>query len=307
MSTRMKKAICFIRYSDIQENTSCSDGPVVPAAGSGILGEVYRLVDVLQAERVFIVEGEKDVETLRSLGLTATTNSGGAGKWRPEFAEHFQGKEVAIFPDNDEPERKHIQRVARALGGNARSVKVVPLPGLEEHGDVSDFVAKVRDRENARRLLVAAIADAPEWKPPTTSARPIGSERCPILPDAAWYGHSREFREIVGPSTEASSNYHLASFYLAVGASLGRSVYVDRAGRQYPNIFTVLVGKSGGARKSTALRFGIDLARALDDTVGWLAASIREGGLFSTWRRSAKDRNRLPTCEQSSVSLNCAH
>ena len=42
---------------------------------------LYRLPEVIQAvkagETVFICEGEKDVDRLRSLGLTATTNAGG--------------------------------------------------------------------------------------------------------------------------------------------------------------------------------------------------------------------------------------
>jgi hypothetical protein len=36
---------------------------------------------------VVIVEGEKDVLALNKLGVVATTNPGGAGKWRPEFSE----------------------------------------------------------------------------------------------------------------------------------------------------------------------------------------------------------------------------
>lgn len=258
----------------------------------GVRPLLYRLPELLKAERVLVAEGEKDVLTLKLLGFTATTNSGGAGKWQLEFAEYFVGKDVVIFPDNDEPGRKHAEQVARSLWGKARSLKVVPLPGLEEHGDVSDFVARLGTE--AKKLLLAATADSPEWKPPSeqsaASATKLSAGRggassavgtadqCPVLPEFVWYGLSREFREIVGPMTEASPNYHLASFCLAVGASLGRSVYVDRAGRQYPNLFTVLVGKSGGARKSTALRFAIDLARTLDDSLGVVSSiDSREG------------------------------
>jgi hypothetical protein len=54
------------------------------------LGDVrrvlYRLPDVLAAkgESVFVVEGEKDADALMKLNLCATTNAGGAGKWRAE-------------------------------------------------------------------------------------------------------------------------------------------------------------------------------------------------------------------------------
>jgi putative DNA primase/helicase len=39
---------------------------------------LYRLREVLESPIVFIVEGEKDCETLRSHGFVATTNAGGA-------------------------------------------------------------------------------------------------------------------------------------------------------------------------------------------------------------------------------------
>jgi len=46
---------------------------------------LYRLREVLEAPIVFVVEGEKDVETLRSYGFVATTNAGGAkAPWLPE-------------------------------------------------------------------------------------------------------------------------------------------------------------------------------------------------------------------------------
>ena len=51
---------------------------------------LYRLPEVLAAIQqdrgVFIVEGEKDVETLRALGCVATCNPMGAGKWHEEHA-----------------------------------------------------------------------------------------------------------------------------------------------------------------------------------------------------------------------------
>lgn len=39
---------------------------------------------------VYIVEGEKDVETLRKLGYTATT-AGGANDWKVDYARYFTG------------------------------------------------------------------------------------------------------------------------------------------------------------------------------------------------------------------------
>ena len=56
----------------------------------------YRLPEIQEAiasERpVFIVEGEKDVDNLTKLGIVATCNAGGAGKWRVEHAAYPEGR-----------------------------------------------------------------------------------------------------------------------------------------------------------------------------------------------------------------------
>jgi hypothetical protein len=65
---------------------------------------LYRLREVVEAPIVFVVEGEKDVETLRAHGFVATTAAGGAkAPWLPQFTEALRGREVLIIPDNDPP------------------------------------------------------------------------------------------------------------------------------------------------------------------------------------------------------------
>jgi 5S rRNA maturation endonuclease (ribonuclease M5) len=104
---------------------------------------LYRLPELIAAdprETVYVVEGEKDADRLRSLGLVATCNVGGAGKWRDEYNEPLRGRHVVILPDNDEPGRKHAQQVSASLQGIAASVKTIELPGLSAKGDVSDWL-----------------------------------------------------------------------------------------------------------------------------------------------------------------------
>jgi len=68
---------------------------------------LYRLPEVLEAPIVFVVEGERDVETLREYGFVATTNAGGAkAHWTPQYTETLRGREVILIPDNDAPGRK---------------------------------------------------------------------------------------------------------------------------------------------------------------------------------------------------------
>jgi hypothetical protein len=89
---------------------------------------------------VWICEGEKDADRLHDEGLIGTTNIGGAGKWRDEYAEEFRGKHCVVLQDNDQAGRDHAATVARLLIGAAASVKVLLLPGLPEKGDVSDWL-----------------------------------------------------------------------------------------------------------------------------------------------------------------------
>jgi putative DNA primase/helicase len=91
---------------------------------------LYHLSEVLEAPIVFVVEGEKDVETLRDYGFVATTNAGGAkSHWLPQFTETLRGREVILIPDNDQPGRKRVLNIARALLGNVARLIVLELEG----------------------------------------------------------------------------------------------------------------------------------------------------------------------------------
>jgi len=119
---------------------------------------LYRLSEVIAAQSVLIVEGEKDVESARSLGLVATCNPGGAGKWREEYSESLSGKRVAIIADADEPGRKHAQAVAASLYGKAESLTVVEFPTSK---DLSEWLKAGGNR----RVLLGWIDDAQDWTP----------------------------------------------------------------------------------------------------------------------------------------------
>ena len=110
----------------------------------GVRQVLYRLPELLAAdpnEPVFVVEGEKDVDNLRATGLVSTCNAGGAGKWRVEIGEPLRGRHVITLCDNDAAGREHAADVRRKLHGIAASVRDIPLPGLPEKGDVSDWLA----------------------------------------------------------------------------------------------------------------------------------------------------------------------
>ncbi|MBS1911685.1 MAG: DUF3987 domain-containing protein [Bacteroidetes bacterium] len=122
---------------------------------------LYRLPELRRAvaggHTIFLVEGEKDVETLAALGIPATTNPMGAGKWLDQFSAELAGADVVVIPDNDEPGRRHAARVTRSLTGVAASVRVLELPGLPPRGDVTDWI---ENGGTADELLTMADASA---------------------------------------------------------------------------------------------------------------------------------------------------
>jgi hypothetical protein len=76
---------------------------------------LYRLVEIQDAERVYLTEGEKAADALLKLGLPATTSAHGAvspGKtdWTP-----LLGKVVILVPDHDEAGRAYATQVVRIL------------------------------------------------------------------------------------------------------------------------------------------------------------------------------------------------
>ena len=147
----------------------------------------YRLPELLAADParpVFVVEGEKDADRLAALGLTATTNPAGAGKWRHLDAAAvraaFTGRVVVVLPDNDGPGRQHAADVAERLAGIAATVRVVELPDLPDKGDVSDWLDAGGTAEAL--LDLARVGTAPGCEHEARSAGGCGESGEPIPP-----------------------------------------------------------------------------------------------------------------------------
>ena len=136
----------------------------------------YRLPDILAAlanERTIVIcEGERKADLLWQMGIPATTNAMGSGKWRAGHSKFFQDVAVIILPDADAAGHAHADKVAKSLQGIASSVRLLELPGLAEGEDVEDWVARGGTAEQLHGLLeqaelwIAPEADEPEADEP---------------------------------------------------------------------------------------------------------------------------------------------
>jgi uncharacterized protein (DUF927 family) len=167
----------------------------------------YRLPELLTADPaafVFIPEGEKDVDNLRALGLVATCNPGGAGKWRTDYGKWLSGRDVIVLPDCDlqsvnsdgspkfHPDGRpvltgqdHAAEVAVKLARFARSVRVIPVPflGMTGKHDVSDWLAQGNTKDD---LIALAQATPVAGKP--NQATGDGPDRFKLDPQTGlWF------------------------------------------------------------------------------------------------------------------------
>lgn len=80
---------------------------------------IYNYREIRQAiarsETIYIVEGESCCDALHKLGLTATTNLGGAGKWLESHFKDVEGASVVLVPDRDIPGIKHMEAIAKRI------------------------------------------------------------------------------------------------------------------------------------------------------------------------------------------------
>ena len=131
---------------------------------------LYNLPAVIRAVKeglpVWVVEGEKDADTLIEMGIIATTSPNGAGKWLPLHTKSLSGAVVEIIADNDEPGHEHARMVAQELAGVGCNVQVWVSP---TNKDITDHLACGRTIGELQPLDV----DVPEPKQFTPEERAV--------------------------------------------------------------------------------------------------------------------------------------
>jgi putative DNA primase/helicase len=142
---------------------------------------LYRLSDVLSAVRdgrpVYVTEGERDADTLHSLGLCGTSAPYGAvtgtnvsGKWLDAYTAALAGADVVLLQDADAAGVDNVRNVARLLAGRVKSLRVVPpFPG-PKGTDISDYLAA-----HGREATLSHVEKEEEHAcaAPETVARPV--------------------------------------------------------------------------------------------------------------------------------------
>jgi hypothetical protein len=186
----------------------------------------YRLPELLAApanEPIWITEGEKDADSVAALGLICTTNPGGAGKWQPELAQWFTGKQlIYLLEDNDDAGRAHAAKVSAALNGIVPTIVTVSFPELPEKGDVSDWL----EAGGNRKLLIARAAEA--RKRSSTQRAYIITNLSSVkqrVIDWLWLGHlARGKLELLAASRKsASRRSNVNTLPASLPAALGRT------------------------------------------------------------------------------------
>jgi hypothetical protein len=138
---------------------------------------IYRRAEVREAiakgEPIHIVEGEPCADLLWKLGLAATTNIGGGGKFTLTDSMDLQGAElIVIVPDRDKKGIEHAEKVAEHF---PKALWLYPFPLSkvwenlpEDHGlDIADWIeheklsaAELRDAIGEKKVFKASTGSS---------------------------------------------------------------------------------------------------------------------------------------------------
>jgi hypothetical protein len=245
---------------------------------NGIRRVLYRLPELIQRSEnatVLICEGEKDTDNVRALGFVATTNAGGAGKWRSEYNATLRGADVVLVPHNDDAGRHHAEQVAAGLYGIAGRIRVLDLA---EHwqecphkGDVSDWIA-AGGTTDALATIIETLSD---WSTSSQNSQ-FAASPWPDMEPEAFYGLAGEVVKTIEPHSEADPNGVLLQFLAAFGNAIGTASHFLVEGDQHrAKIFVITSGATSKGRKGTAMGRVRQIMELADSN--WATGSIQSG------------------------------
>ena len=176
-----------------------------------------------------------------------------------------------------------------SAGGIAYIAGITDGVPIGSSAGIPEYIRIIKDRAAKRQILrsgdelarqiaegapaeeIAAKAKAIGEKmtiPTAKKSAVVSDHEYPVCPQTAFYGLAEPYRLAFSQSTNASDNYHLAGFLTMAGVLLGKSVLTQEGGDDiYPNLYTVVVGKAGFARKDSANNRALKFLRAVDPDV----------------------------------------
>jgi uncharacterized protein DUF3987 len=236
---------------------------------NGVRRVPYLLPEVLKSEGpLFIVEGEKDVHTLRVHGFTATTNAGGAGKWDEAWTPYFWGRTIFLVPDTDEPGFDHANRIANLLRDVA-DVRFIRLYGAK---DVTEFFQN--HNVESFNLLVE---DAPRWEGPVLLREPEPEFEWPAAP--IYEGLIGEVVKLLEPHSEADPVALYMELLATFGSCVGPGPHYKIGGTYHrANLFLAVCGETAIGRKGSAHDWVVEVFRQIDP---YYVENCMFGGLAS--------------------------
>lgn len=254
---------------------------------------LYRLPELLAAstdEIVFLGEGEKDTDRLIGMGLVATTNAGGAKKWSDGNAQWLSGRRVVILVDNDTAGRGDATKKLASLHGVAERVALLPLSGLPQKGDVSDWLDAGGTAEQLRELAEQALAVAPERAAPAEIQR----QRPANLPPFPVHILPPSLRGLIESGSRAMavpSEFIAVPTLVLAGAVIGNAWEIELKGgwREGPNLYAAIVGDPG-AKKTPSLKLALRGVHAIQSRLAaeYRAAKADFDEEYALWEKSPK-------------------
>ncbi len=118
---------------------------------------LFNLPGILSArvknKPIFLVEGEKDAETLIRRGFIATTTRDGASSWKADYNKYLAGNDIIIIGDNDSAGRKYVDTIKKELLTKSKSFKIIELPELQEKQDITDWFENGHTKDELKNIL----------------------------------------------------------------------------------------------------------------------------------------------------------
>jgi len=221
---------------------------------------------------VVVVEGEKATLALVGLDMPAVgTVCGAASTPSASVLADLAGKDVVVWPDNDDAGHQHMSRIAAALHGVAATVRLARWLEAPAKGDAADYVAAGLDPLD--------VLDAAEIVKPSRMKRAKSTERPwpEPLASEALHGLPGDFVRAVEPHSEADRAALLVSFLVGVGVLVGALVHAIAGDVDHPaRLFAIVVGDTSKGRKGSS-EAPVRRVLKLVDAILQMAAGLSSG------------------------------